>query len=171
MEKIIIICILVVFVYFIRNFFIDQRRDALLKQGTIESRDKLFLSQEHCFFSNEISSVQEILSVLDVSSFKDNHIQLIKTTDDGDAVFKITNNIIVRESYVLALLASEIRNEEKAYVLVITNTYNCDQSVIENPYNVLLTQVERAIKKLDSNATVERRVIQYHTTKQNDLGD
>lgn len=165
MEKIIIFCILAVFVYFIRNFFIDQRRDALLKQGTIESRDKLFLSQEHCFFSNEISSVQEILSVLDTSSFKDNHIQLIKTTDDGDAVFKITNNIIVRESYVLALLASEIRNEEKAYVLVITNTYNCDKSVIENPYNVLLTQVERAIKKLDSNATVERRVIQFHTTK------
>ena len=165
MEKIIIICILAVFVYFIRNFFIDQRRDALLKQGAIESRDKLFLSQEHCFFSSNISSVQEILSVLDTSSFKDNHIQLIKTTDDGDAVFKITNNIIVKESYVLALLASEIRNEEKAYVLVITNTYNCDKSIIENPYNVLLTQVERAIKKLDSNATVERRVIQYHTTK------
>ena len=165
MEKIIIICILAVFVYFIRNFFIDQRRDALLKQGAIESRDKLFLSQEHCFFSSNISSVQEILSVLDTSSLKDNHIQLIKTTDDGDAVFKITNNIIVKESYVLALLASEIRNEEKAYVLVITNTYNCDKSIIENPYNVLLTQVERAIKKLDSNATVERRVIQYHTTK------
>lgn len=102
---------------------------------------------------------------MDTSSLKDNHIQLIKTTDDGDAVFKITNNIIVKESYVLALLASEIRNEEKAYVLVITNTYNCDKSIIENPYNVLLTQVERAIKKLDSNATVERRVIQYHTTK------
>lgn len=165
MEKIIIICILAVFVYFIRNFFIDQRRDALLKQGAIESRDKLFLSQEHCFFSSNISSVQEILSVLDTSSFKDNHIQLIKTTDDGDAIFKITNNIIVKESYVLALLASEIRNDEKAYVLVITNTYNCDKSIIENPYNVLLTQVERAIKKLDSNATVERRVIQYHTTK------
>ena len=164
MEKIIIICILAVFVYFIRNFFIDQRRDALLKQGAIESRDKLFLSQEHCFFSSNISSVQEILSVLDTSSFKDNHIQLIKTTDDGDAVFKITNNIIVKESYVLALLASEIRNEEKAYVLVITNTYNCDKSIIENPYNVLLTQVERAIKKLDSNATVERRVVQFHTT-------
>ena len=78
MEKIIIICILAVFVYFIRNFFIDQRRDALLKQGAIESRDKLFLSQEHCFFSSNISSVQEILSVLDTSSFKDNHIQLIK---------------------------------------------------------------------------------------------
>lgn len=165
MEKIIIICILAVFVYFIRNFFIDQRRDALLKQGAIESRDKLFLSQEHCFFSSNISSVQEILSVLDTSSFKDNHIQLIKTTDDGDAIFKITNNIIVKESYVLALLASEIRNDEKAYVLVITNTYNCDKSIIENPYNILLTQVERAIKKLDSNATVERRVIQYHTTK------
>lgn len=162
MEKIIIFCILIVFVYFIGNFFNDQRRDALLKQGTIESRDKLFLSQEHCFFSNEISSVQEILSVLDTSSFKDNHIQLIKTTDDGDAVFKITNTI---KGYVLALLASEIRNEEKAYVLVITNTYNCDKSVIENPYNVLLTQVERAIKKLDSNATVERRVVQFHTTK------
>ena len=165
MEKIIIICILAVFVYFIRNFFIDQRRDALLKQGAIESRDKLFLSQEHCFFSSNISSVQEILYVLDTSSFKDNHIQLIKTTDDGDAIFKITNNIIVKESYVLALLASEIRNDEKAYVLVITNTYNCDKSIIENPYNILLTQVERAIKKLDSNATVERRVIQYHTTK------
>lgn len=162
MERIIIFCILIVFVYFIGNFFNDQRRDALLKQGTIESRDKLFLSQEHCFFSNEISSVQEILSVLDTSSFKDNHIQLIKTTDDGDAVFKITNTI---KGYVLALLASEIRNEEKAYVLVITNTYNCDKSVIENPYNVLLTQVERAIKKLDSNATVERRVVQFHTTK------
>lgn len=162
MERIIIFCILIVFVYFIGNFFNDQRRDALLKQGTIESRDKLFLSQEHCFFSNEISSVQEILSVLDVSCFKDNHIQLIKTTDDGDAVFKITNTI---KGYVLALLASEIRNEEKAYVLVITNTYNCDKSVIENPYNVLLTQVERAIKKLDSNATVERRVVQFHTTK------
>lgn len=162
MERIIIFCILIVFVYFIGNFFNDQRRDALLKQGTIESRDKLFLSQEHCFFSNEISSVQEILSVLDVSSFKDNHIQLLNITDDGDAVFKITNTI---KGYVLALLASEIRNEEKAYVLVITNTYNCDKSVIENPYNVLLTQVERAIKKLDSNATVERHVIQYHTTK------
>lgn len=162
MERIIIFCILIVFVYFIGNFFNDQRRDALLKQGTIESRDKLFLSQEHCFFSNEISSVQEILSVLDVSSFKDNHIQLLNITDDGDAVFKITNTI---KGYVLALLASEIRNEEKAYVLVITNTYNCDKSIIENPYNVLLTQVERAIKKLDSNATVERHVIQYHTTK------
>ncbi|HEL2496381.1 hypothetical protein [Streptococcus suis] len=165
MEKIIIACIIGIFIYCIRNFFIGQRRDELLNQGAIESRDKLFLSQEHCFFSSKISSVQEILSVLDTSSLKDNHIQLIKTTDDGDAVFKITNNIIVKESYVLALLASEIRNEEKVYVLVITNTYNCDKSIIENPYNVLLTQVERAIKKLDSNATVERRVIQYHTTK------
>ena len=162
MERIIIFCILIVFVYFIGNFFNDQRRDALLKQGTIESRDKLFLSQEHCFFSNEISSVQEILSVLDVSSFKDNHIQLLNITDDGDAVFKITNTI---KGYVLALLASEIRNEEKAYVLVIINTYNCEKSIIENPYNILLTQVERAIKKLDSNATVERRVVQFHTTK------
>lgn len=165
MEKIIIICIIAVFAYFIRNFFIGQRRDELLNQGAIESRDKLFLSQEHCFFSSKISSVKEILSVLDMDNFKDNHIQLVKITDDGDAVFKITNNIIIKESYVLVLLASEIRNEEKAYVLVITNTYNCDKSIIENPYNILLTQVERAIKKLDSNATVERHVVQFHTTK------
>ncbi|HEM3181348.1 TPA: hypothetical protein U1339_001536 [Streptococcus suis] len=80
MEKIIIACIIGIFIYCIRNFFIGQRPDVLLNQGAIESRDKLFLSQEHCFFSSKISSVQEILSVLDMGSFKDNHIQLINAT-------------------------------------------------------------------------------------------
>ena len=165
MEKVIIICIIAVFAYFIRNFFIGQRRDELLNQGAIESRDKLFLSQEHCFFSSKIGSVEEILHVLDMDNFKDNHIQLVKITDDGDAVFKITNNIIIKESYVLVLLESEIRNGEKAYVLSIINEHNCNKDIIENPYNILLTQVERAVRKLDSNAMVERHVIQFHTIR------
>lgn len=165
MQKFIIGCIICAVVYFIRRSFIAKRRDELLGQGAIESREKLFLSQEHCFFSSKINSVKEILSVLDMDSFKDNLIQLIKVSDDGDAIFKITNKNIVQESYALVLLESEIKNEEKVYVLSIIKTHNCDKSVIENPYNILLTQVERAVRKLDGDAMVERNVIQFHTTR------
>ncbi|MGT2743103.1 hypothetical protein [Streptococcus plurextorum] len=165
MEKIIIACIIGLIVYYTRNFFMGKRQDELLRVGAIESRDNIFLSQEHCFFSNKIGSVEEILAVLDTNNFKDNHIQMIKISNDREAVFKITNNIIVKESYVLVLLESKIKNGERLYTLSITNTYNCDKINIANSYNVLLTQVERAIRKLDNNAMVERHVIQYHTTK------
>ena len=112
-------------------------------------------------FTQLILHYQEILSQLDMTDFTKHNITFLKINNSGNAVFRIDNAVKIKNSHVLALLYLTSENGEACFNLTITNTHNCEPSIIENPYNILLTRVERAIKALDSDVEVRRTAIEF----------
>ena len=126
-------------------------KNALIEQGVIKQRDsQLFMQQTHSFYSRKITSLNAISEKLVEKPF------VLPKTPGGP----FQNATKVEQEFYSDLIIITVKYMGKKAIFSFKSLgeYNGE-------YDFILTRIENILKQLDDNVEVERKVIDYTSSR------
>lgn len=147
-------------------------KNALIEQGVIKHRDsQLFMQQTHSFYSRKITSLNAISEKLVEKPF------VLPKTPGGP----FQNATKVEQEFYSDLIIITVKymgkkaifsfkslgeyNGEYVYQFSLETLKKQSFKETEFVYNFILTRIENILKQLDDNVEVERKVIDYTSSR------
>lgn len=154
----VIVILLAVCVYGGLFIYSKKRQNSLIQEGKMVERNNEFFKQKHTF-KTIISSTEKIFNVLDKSAISENKISCV--LQSNKIVFQ---NNAVGGSFVAHFKNDEVDSDHFYYSFQVDN-WTEKNSMLSNKdlfgANIVLTALEKAILKLDAQATITRENKQY----------
>lgn len=161
MDIIIFIIVVVVCVKYMsdKQASVQETIQLIQRQNRLKVRDEIFLEQEHTFYPSQPVSLSQLMAEVDRKYFYQLDIECI---DMGNMckfnIGKRTGGIkFLYNPYVISYLYQEGDNFKYA----IKESISCVPARYITQCNFLLTMIEEALKRLDSQVEVRRKVIEY----------
>ena len=143
------------------KYYERAKEDKRVEEGVAIKREKDFFKQTHTFIT-KAQSLDEVLNAMDIATIEANKIKY-KVADNRNRVeFRLSNKLDVVAFWraVLSDLGyADDSREKKKYQFNITE-FMTSRGKVDEEYiliaNILLTAIEKAFFKLDSETVVQR---------------
>ena len=138
-------------------------KNALIEKGVIKQRDsQLFMQQTHSFYSRKITSLNAISEKLVEKPF------VLPKTPGGP--FQNAKKVEQEFYYmgkkaIFSFKSLGEYNGEYVYQFSLETLKKQSFKETEFVYNFILTRIENILKQLDDNVEVERKVIDYTSSR------